>query len=286
MQNTLLSTTSNTCDYKQNLNAIIHGNCIEVLKAFPNDIFDLIFADPPYYLQLPNNKRLKRFDGSEIIPVDDEWDKFKGYEDFDRFTLNWLTECQRVLKPTGTIWVIGMYHSIFRVGKIMQDLGLWFLNDIIWVKVGALPNLNGRRFTNNHETLIWAVKNKNCKGYTFDYELLKEINEGKQMKDTDWVFSICTGAERLRDKNGIKLHNTQKPIKLIQRVILTASNKGDLVLDPFIGSGTTAVAAEELGRNWIGIEENKKYVELAKDRISSFRDENVCKNAKTSIMVR
>jgi len=253
-----------------NVNCVIQGDCCQVLKNFPDNTFDLIFADPPYYLQLPNNKRLKRFDGSEIIPVYDEWDKFENYEDFDKFTLSWLIECQRVLKPTGTIWVIGMYHSIFRVGKIMQDLGLWFLNDVIWVKIGALPNLNGRRFTNNHETLIWAVKNKDCKDYTFNYELLKEMNDGKQMKDTDWVFPICTGVERLRDKNGIKLHNTQKPIKLIQRVILTASNKGDLILDPFLGSGTTAAAAEELGRKWIGIEKNKKYIELAQNRINSF----------------
>ncbi|MFA5148155.1 MAG: DNA methyltransferase [Candidatus Omnitrophota bacterium] len=260
-------------------NYIIDGDCLDILKTFPDSTFDLIFADPPYYLQLPNNKRLKRYDGSEIIPVYDEWDKFKNYEEFDNFTLHWLSECQRVLKPTGTIWVIGMYHSIFRVGKIMQDLGLWFLNDVIWVKMGALPNLNGRRFTNNHETLIWAVKNKDCKGYTFNYEVLKEVNGGKQMKDTDWVFSLCTGNERLRDENGIKLHNTQKPIKLIKRILLTASSKGDLILDPFLGSGTSAVAAEELGRRWIGIENNKRYVELAGTRIAIFRNQNINKIA-------
>lgn len=256
------------------INCVIHGDCCQELKNFPDNTFDLIFADPPYYLQLPNNKRLKRFDGSEIIPVYDDWDKFKDYADFDNFTLNWLTECQRVLKPTGTIWVIGMYHSIYRVGKIMQDLGLWFLNDVIWVKTNALPNLNGRRFTNNHETLIWAVKNKDCKGYTFNYELMKKVNGGMQMKDTDWVFPLCTGAERLRDKNGIKLHNTQKPLKLIQRVLLTASNEGDLILDPFLGSGTTAVAAEELGRKWVGIEKDKKSVELANNRVSVFRNKS------------
>ena len=153
----------------------------------------------------------------------------------------------------------------------MQDLGIWFLNDVIWVKLGALPNLNGRRFTNNHETLIWSVKNKYCKGYTFNYELLKEINNGKQMKDTDWVFPICTGDERLRDRNGIKVHTTQKPINLIKRVILTASNKGDLILDPFLGSGTTAVAAQGLGRRWIGIEKEKGYVEIAVKRINSVK---------------
>ena len=269
MQNTLSSTISkgNT----QNVNVIIQGNCIEILKKVPQNTFDLIFADPPYYLQLPKGKRLKRPDGSEIIPVDDKWDQFNDYEDFDNFTLNWLSECQRVLKKTGTIWVIGMYHTIFRVGKIMQDLGLWFLNDVIWVKRGALPNLNKRRFTNNHETLIWAVKSKSCKGYTFNYELLKEINQGKQMKDTDWVFPICNGAERLRNKSGIKLHNAQKPLNLIQRVMLTASNKGDLILDPFMGSGTTAIVAESLERNWIGIEKEEKYVKIANARIKQYK---------------
>lgn len=247
----------------KDVNKIIQGNCIEVLKKFIDSTFDLIFADPPYYLQLPKGKRLKRADGSEVIPVDDAWDKFESYEEYDDFTQKWLTQCQRVLKPTGTFWVIGMYHNIFRVGKIMQDIGFWFLNDVIWVKIGALPNLNGRRFTNNHETLIWAVKNKNCKNYTFNYEFLKQMNNDKQMKDTDWVFSICRGPERLRDENGIKLHPTQKPLKLIQQVLLSASKKGDLVLDPFMGSGTTAVVAQALGRNWIGIEKEKKYVELA-----------------------
>lgn len=268
MQNTLLSTTSKV--NIQRVNTVIHGDCIEVLRTFPKDTFDLIFADPPYYLQLPRGKRLKRPDGSEIIPVDDTWDKFKNYEEFDTFVLNWLTECQRVLKPTGTIWVIGMYHNIFRVGKIMQDLGLWFLNDVIWVKTNALPNLNGRRFTNNHETLIWAVKNKYCKGYTFNYELLKGMNDGKQMKDTDWIFPICIGVERLRDKNGIKLHTAQKPLSLIKRVVLTASNKDDLILDPFLGSGTMAVAAQELGRKWIGIEKEQKYVNIARQRIKDY----------------
>ena len=164
-----------------------------------------------------------------------------------------------------------MYHNIFRVGKIMQDLGLWFLNDVIWVKIGALPNFNGRRFTNNHETLIWAVKNKNCKDYTFNYEFLKKLNGGKQMKDTDWIFNICNGPERLRDGNGIKSHPTQKPLKLIQQILLSASNKGDLILDPFIGSGTTAVVAKALGRNWVGIEKEKKYVDLANRRVINYK---------------
>lgn len=252
------------------LNKIIHGDCIQIMKEFPENSFDLIFADPPYFLQLPKGKRLKRADGSEIIPVDDEWDKFKSYEECDAFTENWLKECQRVLKSTGTIWVIGMYHNIFRVGKIMQDLGMWFLNDVVWIKTDALPNLNGRRFTNNHETLIWAIKDKDAKGYTFNYNFLKKMNGGKQMKDTDWVFGLCRGQERLRDENGIKSHPTQKPLKLIQQVMLSSSKKSDLVLDPFIGSGTTAVVAKALGRNWVGIEKELKYVELAQNRVNNF----------------
>ena len=255
---------------QENLNRTIHGDCIEVLKKFVDNTFDLIFADPPYYLQLPKGKRLKRANGSEIIPVEDDWDSFDSYEDYDKFTKAWLEECQRVLKPTGTIWVIGMYHNIFRVGKIMQDLGLWFLNDVIWVKIGALPNLSCRRLTNNHETLIWAVKNKRSKGYTFNYNLLKEINNGKQMKDTDWHFSICRGKERLRGEVGVRAHPTQKPLKLIKQVILTSSKEGDLILDPFMGSGTTAVAALVLNRNWIGIEKEKKYIDLTLDRTARY----------------
>jgi len=256
---------------QEHINKVIHGDCIEVLKGFPDSTFDLIFADPPYYLQLPKGKRLKRADGSEVIPVDDEWDKFKSYEEYDNFTQNWLEQCQRVLKPTGTFWVIGMYHNIFRVGKIMQDMGFWFLNDVIWVKIGALPNFNGRRFTNNHETLIWAVKNKNCKDYTFNYEFLKQMNNGIQMKDTDWNFQICRGPERLRDDNGIKSHPTQKPLKLIQQVVLSASKKGDLILDPFMGSGTTAVVAKATDRNWIGIEKEDKYVKLTNNRVKNYK---------------
>lgn len=251
-------------------NKIIHGDSLAELKKFPANTFDLIFADPPYYLQLPKGKRLKRSDGSEIIPVDDAWDSFESYEDYDSFTLNWLVECQRTLKPTGTFWVIGMYHNIFRVGKMMQDLGMWFLNDIIWVKIGALPNLNCRRFTNNHETLIWAVKDKKSKGYTFNYQLLKKLNGNKQMKDTDWTFSICRGNERERDENGIKSHPTQKPLKLIQQILLAASNKGDLVLDPFMGSGTTAVVATALGRRWVGIEKEEKYIKVAEKRLRDY----------------
>lgn len=253
-------------------NTVILGDCLEVLKSIDTNSVDLIFADPPYYLQLPKGKRLKRSDGSEIIPVDENWDDFKSYSEYDEFTKSWLVECQRILKPTGTIWVIGMYHNIFRVGKIMQDLGMWFLNDVIWVKIGALPNLNGRRFTNNHETIIWAVKDKQCKKYTFNYETMKKLNNGTQMKDTDWVFQICVGKERLRDQNGIKSHPTQKPLKLIQQIVLAASNKNDLILDPFMGTGTTGVVAKALGRRWIGIEKEARYVELANSRIEAYKN--------------
>ncbi len=256
---------------EEKVNTIIHGDCLKELKKFSNNSVDLIFADPPYYLQLPKGKRLKRANGTEVIPVSDEWDKFESYEDYDNFTKSWLAECQRIIKPTGSIWVIGMYHNIFRVGTIMQDLGIWFLNDVIWIKTDALPNLNGRRFTNNHETLIWAVKNKNCKNYTFNYDKMKQLNGGKQMKDTDWVFGLCRGKERIKDENGIKAHPTQKPLKLIQQVLLTASNNGDLVLDPFFGTGTTGIVAKALGRKWVGIEKEDKYVTLANQRIRNFK---------------
>jgi len=254
----------------EKINKIIYGNCIEELKNFPDNSIDLIFADPPYYLQLPKGKRLKRANGTEVIPVEDDWDKFENYEDYDNFTKSWLFECQRVLKSTGSIWVIGMYHNIFRVGTVMQNLGLWFLNDVIWIKTDALPNFNGRRFANSHETLIWAVKNKNCKSYTFNYEQMKQINGGKQMKDTDWIFGLCRGKERVKNENGVKAHPAQKPLKLIQQILLAATKKGDLVLDPFFGTGTTGVVAEALHRNWIGIEKEKKYVDIANKRISTF----------------
>lgn len=252
------------------INKIIHGDCVGEMKNIPDNSIDLIFADPPYNLQLSQNRRLIRENGTEVIPVDDDWDKFESYEEYDNFTKNWLKECQRILKPTGTMWVTGMYHNIFRVGKIMQDLGIWFLNDVIWVKIDAMPNFNGRRFTNNHETIIWAVKNKNCKSYTFNSEFLKKMNGGKQMKDTDWFFGLCKGEERLKDENGIKAHPTQKPLKLIQQVLLSASNKGDIVFDPFMGSGTTAIVAEALRRKWFGIEKDEKYVVLAEKRIEDF----------------
>ena len=257
------------------LSTIIHGDCLIEMKKIPDNSVDLIFADPPYYLQLPKGKRLKRSNGTEIIPVDNDWDSFESYDHYDAFTQAWISECQRILKPTGTFWVIGMYHNIFRVGTIMQNLGMWFLNDVIWVKIDALPNLNGRRFTNNHETLIWSVKDKDCKRYTFNYELMKKLNGGKQMKDTDWIFGLCKGNERLKDENGIKAHPTQKPLKLIQQIVLAASNKGDIVFDPFMGSGTTAIVAEALGRKWLGVERDEKYVQLARNRVRDFSKKKV-----------
>lgn len=252
------------------LNAIIHGDCLVKMENISDNSVYLIFVDPPYYLQLPKGKRLKLSNGTEIIPVDNEWNSFESYDHYDNFTQSWISVCQRILKPTGTFWVIGMYHNIFRVGTIMQNLGMWFLNDVIWVKTDALTSLNGRRFTNNHETLIWSVKNKDCKRYTFNYELMKKLNSGKQMKDRGWIFGLCKGNERLKDENRMKAHSTQKPLKLIQQIVLAASNKGDIVFDPFIGSGTTAVVADALGRKWLGVEKDEKYVQLARDIVKEF----------------
>ena len=209
-------------------------------------------------------KTLKRADGSEIIPVDNDWDQFEGYEDYDNFTQNWIKECQRILKPTGTFWVIGMYHNIFRVGTIMQNLGLWFLNDVIWIKTDALPNLNGRRFTNNHETIIWSVKNKDCKKIHFQLRILKKMNGGIQMKDTDWTFGLCKGNERLKDKNGIKAHPTQKPLKLIQQILLTASNKGDLVLIRLWAVEQLPLLRKHWGENGLVLRETKSMLRLRK----------------------
>lgn len=251
-------------------NHIIHWNCIDELKKLPNDCIDLVFADPPYFLQLPDHwRRLIRENGTEVIPVEDEWDKFKDYDEYDKFCTDWIKECQRILKPTWSIRIIGMYHNIFRVGKIMQDLWLRFLNDVIWVKKDALPNFNGRRMTNNHETIIWAVKNKDCKKYTYNYEFMKNINWWVQLKDTDRNFGLCRWNERLKDKDWIKAHPTQKPAKLLQQIIIAASNEWDIVLDPFFGTWTTGHVAHVLKRKWIWIEKSEKYVKLAKERIES-----------------
>ena len=244
------------------VNKIIHGDCLKVLKTFQDESIDLVFADPPYNLQL--NKELYRPDSSRVSAVNDDWDKFTSFEKYDEFTEKWLFHCKRVLKPNGSLWVIGSYHNIFRVGKIIQDLGFWILNDVIWRKTNPMPNFKGTRFTNAHETLIWASKNQKSK-FTFNYDSMKSLNEDIQMR-SDWCIPICSGNERLKD-NGMKLHSTQKPESLLARIILSSTNQGDLILDPFLGSGTTACVAKKYNRSWIGIEREEKYIQHARNRI-------------------
>jgi modification methylase len=226
---------------------------------------DLVFADPPYNLQLRND--LKRPDDSRVDAVDDDWDKFESFEAYDAFTRAWLMACRRVMKPTATLWVIGSYHNIFRVGAILQDLGFWILNDVVWRKTNPMPNFRGRRFTNAHETLIWAGREPG-KGYTFNYEALKAANDDIQMR-SDWTFPLCTGEERLKNPDGKKVHPTQKPEALLARALLSSSRPGDLVLDPFFGTGTTGAVATRLGRRFIGIERDAAYAAAAEARIAS-----------------
>lgn len=244
-------------------NKIIKGDSIEILEQIPSETIDLIFADPPYNLQLRDE--LWRPNQSKVDAVTDEWDKFASFAEYDKFSEKWLKECKRVLKNSGAIWVIGTYHNIFRIGKIMQDLGFWFINDIIWIKNNPMPNFRGTRFTNAHETLIYAVKNKASK-YTFHYKSMRVYNDDKQMR-SDWEIPICSGSERMK-VDGEKAHSTQKPEELLRRVILASSNPGDLVLDPFMGSGTTGAVAKLLGRNYIGIEREELYIKVAEERIS------------------
>ena len=241
---------------------IIFGDCLGELKKIPNKSFDLVFADPPYNLQI--GKKLTRPDSSKVNGVNDKWDHFDSFEDYDAFCISWLRECKRVLKDNGSIWVIGSYHNIFRLGYHLQNLNYWILNDIIWRKKNPMPNFRGTRFTNAHETLIWASKSKKSK-YKFNYQSLKCLNDDLQMR-SDWTFPICNGKERLK-KNGKKVHSTQKPEALLHRIILATSNKGDTIFDPFIGTGTTAVVAKKLGRKYCGIEKEKKYYEAAIERI-------------------
>ena len=244
------------------LNKLVNGNSLEVLKKIPDKTFDLVFADPPYNLQI--GKKLKRPDNTKVNGVNDKWDQFKNFDDYDNFCTNWLTECKRVLKDNGSIWVIGSYHNIFRLGYHIQNMGYWILNDVIWKKNNPMPNFRGTRFTNAHETLIWASKHKNSK-YTFNYQSLKCLNDDLQMR-SDWTLPICSGSERVK-KNGKKVHSTQKPESLLHRVLLASTNKGDLILDPFIGTGTTVVVAKKIGRNYFGIEKEKKYFKAAKQRL-------------------
>src|SRR3984957_11315645 len=244
---------------------IIVGDCVAEMSKLPAGSVDLVFADPPYNLQLKGD--LKRPDESHVDAVNDDWDKFSSFAAYDDFTRAWLLACRRVMKPSATLWVIGSYHNIFRVGAIMQDLGFWVLNDIVWRKSNPMPNFRGRRFTNAHETMIWAARDEKAKGYTFNYEALKAANEDVQAR-SDWLIPLCTGEERLKDKAGKKVHPTQKPEGLLARVLLSSSRPGDLVIDPFNGTGTTGAVAKRLGRRYIGFERDQTYATAAEARIA------------------
>ena len=244
------------------LGRILEGDCIEAMRSLPDACVDMVFADPPYNLQLGGN--LSRPDGSHVDAVTDAWDKFDSFAAYDAFTRAWLAEARRVLKPEGSFWVIGSYHNIYRVGAILQDTGFWILNDIVWRKANPMPNFKGTRFTNAHETLIWASMGEKAK-YTFNYRAMKTLNDELQMR-SDWVLPICAGPERLK-KDGHKVHPTQKPEALLYRVMLATTNKGDVVLDPFFGTGTTGAVAKRLGREWIGCERESGYRQAALERI-------------------
>jgi modification methylase len=248
------------------LDQVLVGDCIAALEQLPAQSIDAVFADPPYNLQL--ERALHRPDNSKVDAVDDDWDKFESFAAYDAFTRAWLLACRRVLKREGTLWVIGSYHNIFRVGTILQDLGFWMLNDIIWRKTNPMPNFRGRRFTNAHETLIWAAREAGSKGYTFNYEAMKALNDDVQMR-SDWLLPICTGGERLKDAGGHKTHPTQKPESLLARVILASTRPGDVILDPFFGSGTTGAVARRLGRHFVGVERDADYAEIARGRIAA-----------------
>ncbi len=247
------------------LDHIYTGDCREVLATLPEQSVDLIFADPPYNLQLRGE--LRRPDHSKVDAVDDSWDQFGSFAEYDQFTREWLLACRRVLKDTGTIWVIGSYHNIYRVGSIMQDLGFWFLNDVVWIKTNPMPQFRGVRFTNAHETLLWCKKSADQPRYTFNYGAMKAANDDKQMR-SDWELALCTGGERLRE-NGVKVHATQKPEALLYRVILASSAPGDVILDPFFGTGTTGAVAKKLERRFIGIEQDATYCAAAAARIAA-----------------
>jgi modification methylase len=244
---------------------IVVGDCVAEMANIPAGSVDLVFADPPYNLQLQGD--LKRPDDSHVDAVDNAWDKFASFSDYDKFTRAWIAACRRTMKPNATLWVIGSYHNIFRVGTMVQDLGFWILNDIVWRKSNPMPNFRGRRFTNAHETLIWAVREPKTRDYTFNYEALKAGNDDIQMR-SDWLIPLCTGEERLKQSSGKKLHPTQKPEALLARILLAASRPDDLVLDPFCGSGTTGAVAQRLRRHFIGIERDAKYAAAAKRRIA------------------
>ena len=245
------------------INKIENGDSIEILNRIPDKSFDLVFADPPYNMQI--GKKLTRPDDSKVDGVNDKWDQFSSFEHYDKFSKSWLKECKRILKDNGSMWVIGTYHNIFRLGYHIQNLNYWILNDVIWRKNNPMPNFKGTRFTNAHETLIWASKNRKSR-YTFNYQSLKCLNDDLQMR-SDWILPICNGKERLK-KDGKKIHSTQKPEALLHRIILATTNKGDSIFDPFLGTGTTAVVAKKLGRKYFGVEKDKKYFQAAKQRIN------------------
>jgi modification methylase len=247
-------------------NVLIQGDCLEVLSFIPANSIDLIFADPPYNLQL-KTPDLRRPNNTLVDGVDDQWDQFGSFEEYDRFTERWLSECRRILSPSGSMWVIGTYHNIFRVGRLLQDAGYWILNSVAWVKSNPMPHFRGVRFTNAHETLIWAKKSEGARKITFNYRALKELNGGKQMR-SDWYLPICGGAERLRDAAGRKVHSTQKPEALLERVLLATSRAQDVVLDPFAGTGTTGAVAQRMGRRWIMVEREPDYCRLIEGRIA------------------
>lgn len=247
------------------LDQVIEADAIDLLPLLPDSAVDLVFADPPYNLQLENE--LRRPDHSRVNGVEDAWDKFEDFWAYDGFTRSWLTEARRVLKPTGSLWVIGSYHNIFRIGTALQDLDFWILNDIVWRKTNPMPNFRGRRFTNAHETLIWAAREPAAKRYTFNYDALKAGNDDLQMR-SDWLLPLCTGPERLKNADGAKAHPTQKPEALLHRVLVASTKPGDVVLDPFFGTGTTGAVAKRLGRHFVGIERDPAYAALARKRIA------------------
>ncbi|WP_448189136.1 DNA methyltransferase [Azospirillum sp. sgz301742] len=246
-------------------NRILLGDCVSLMNGLPAGSVDMVFADPPYNLQLGGE--LLRPNHTRVDGVDDEWDKFQDFSTYDKFSRDWLAAVRRVLKPDGTLWVIGSYHNIFRVGSVLQDLGFWILNDIVWRKTNPMPNFRGTRFANAHETMIWASRDKDAR-YRFNYDTMKNLNEDLQMR-SDWVLPICTGSERLRDEKGQKIHPTQKPESLLYRVILSSTKVGDVVLDPFFGTGTTGAVAKRLGRKWIGLEREEGYARMAQARIDA-----------------
>lgn len=256
-------------------NEILVGDCIDQMETLATESIDVIFADPPYNLQLAGD--LHRPNNTRVDGVEDDWDKFSNFAHYDDFTQGWLTAAQRILKPTGSIWVIGSYHNIFRVGTALQDLGFWILNDIVWRKSNPMPNFRGKRFTNAHETLIWCSKSQNAKP-TFNYRAMKALNDDMQMR-SDWLFPICSGNERLK-LDGRKAHPTQKPEGLLHRIILASSKPGDIILDPFFGTGTTGAVAKKLGRTWIGIERETSYIGLAQERIDTVK----CDSADITVL--